>query len=243
MKRRALIIYCDNTQSGNLPGTIHDNNNYVSFLQSKIGGQWHFSEIHSLRNPLFEEVLEEVELFLNGADYSFVIFSGHGLISLDEKYPKGQYIELQNGNLSINRLKTTTKRQTLIIDACRGIYTPIKYNLKPFSEYLPFIGDPFELKTRDIFDDAVMQAEEGISVFYSASRNQSALDTESGGAYLFSLLKTSEFWEETDTMNNVLDLKSAHNIASAYLRANINPDQRPVMNREKRLRNFPFAVK
>ncbi len=243
MKRRALIVYCDNTHSGKLPGSIHDNNNYVRFLQSKTGGLWDISEIQSLRNPTIAMVTREIGVFLNDADYTFMVFTGHGFIKLNGENRKKQHIELKDGDIPISSLKTNSKRQTLLIDACRGFYSPIKYRLEDFSMYEQFTGDSSDIQTREIFDTAIMKAEEGWSILFASSENQTALDTESGGAYLFSLLKASELWKQNDKLNSVLNLKSVHNLGSRYLNINFDTTQRPVMNREKRLVHFPFAVK
>jgi hypothetical protein len=145
-------------------------------------------------------------------------------------------------DISILSLRTTAKRQTLIIDACRGFYSPTKAMLKGFSEiYEHFTGDPYS--TRQMFENAVLMAEEGWTVLYAASRNQSALDTGNGAAYLLSLLRTSENWEAIDKKYNFIDLKVTHEQAKIYLKANFDTIQIPSMNNEKRMRYFPFAVK
>jgi hypothetical protein len=45
MTRKALIIYCDNTQSGELSGPSHDFENYQNYLKSHLGGEFHQSLI------------------------------------------------------------------------------------------------------------------------------------------------------------------------------------------------------
>ena len=240
MKRRALIIYCDNTPSDPLVGPPYDNKHYRAFLQSKLGGDWTDSEILSMRNPTSALVLRGVTEFLNGADYTFTIFTGHGFINEDDN--NRQYIELANKSLAISNLRTTARRQTLIIDACRGYYSPYRELIKSFSEqYEHFIGDPHS--TRQTFDNAVLRAEEGWTILYAASENQTALDTGNGAAYLLSLLKTAEHWEQVDKRNNILTLKQAHDYAKVYVLENFDTTQEAIMNSEKRLQHFPFAVK
>lgn len=240
MKRRALIIYCDNTASGLLTGPPFDNELYRSFLTNNLGGRWDMNEILSLQNPNTALVFRAVREFLNGADYTFIIFTGHGFLNSDQ-YNR-QYLEVADGNISILSLRTTAKRQTLIIDACRGFYSPSMAILKGFSDSIQYFdGDPYS--TRQIFNNAVMRSEEGWTILYAASENQTALDTDNGAAYLLSLLQIAENWNTIDKKSNIIDLKMTHNYAKIYLQNNFNTIQVPSMNSEKRLSYFPFAVK
>lgn len=240
MRRRALIIYCDDTSSGELPGPQFDNENYRNFLTSNLGGKWDDREILSLQNPTSSRIKQAIDGFLDGADYTFTIFTGHGFINTDENHR--QYIEVLDGDISILSLKTTAKRQALIVDACRGFLSPSESILKSFSEmFESFSGDQYS--TRELFDRAVMRAEEGWTILFAASRNQSALDTANGAAYLLSLLKIAESWSEFDKRTSIIDLKVTHGRAKTYLSENFETIQIPSMNIEKRLISFPFAVK
>jgi len=60
---------------------------------------------------------------------------------------------------------------------------------------------------------------------------------------LLSLLKTTELLEERDRRNNILNLKVTHNLAKTYLAENFDTVQVPIINGEKRITYFPFAVK
>lgn len=239
MRRRALIIYCDNTPSGPLYGPQWDNANLRNFLQSKLGGEWHDNEIRSLNNPNSAAVLYSIQNFFKGTDYSFIIFSGHGFINSDDN--NRQYIELLNKSISVLSLRTSARRQTLIIDACRGFYSPAQELLKDFSESRDhFLGDIES--TRQFYSNIVMSCEEGWTIMYSSSRNQTSLDTATGGAYLISLLKGCQYWQENDQRHNMLDLKVAHQYASCIIKG-YDTIQVPTMNMEKRRNFFPIAVK
>jgi hypothetical protein len=240
MKRRALIIYCDNTASGELTGPPFDNELYRGFLMSNLGGRWEEGEILSLPNPKSSLVTRAINKFLDGADYTFTIFTGHGFLNTDEN--NRQYLEVADDDIPILSLRTTAKRQTIIIDACRGFHSPSQTILKGFSEvFESFTGDSYS--TRQIFNNAVMRAEEGLTVLYAASQNQTSLDTDNGAAYLLSLLHTAEKWEEVDKKHNIIDLKETHEYAKTYLSENFETIQIPTMNREKRVKYYPFAVK
>ncbi len=239
MKRRALIIFCDNTGSGPLNGPYYDNESYVTYLLSHVGGEWYEEEICSLYNPTIWEVSKVVNSFMSNADYTFIVFSGHGCINM---FDKRQYLELMDGDISLLELRTTAPKQTLIIDACRGYYELTSVKPRLFSKaYESFIGDV--LSTRKIFDSGIKQAEGGWTILYAASEDQSALDTNNGGAYLISLLEVAEVWHTSDKKYNILPLNITHEYAINYLSENFETIQLPVMNKEKRKTHFPFAVK
>jgi len=240
MNRKALIIYCTDTNSGKLTGPKIDNENIRKYLKSDVGGQWYDYEIISLENPTIGKVRRCIANDFDNADYSFIVFTGHGYI---DKINNKNYLEVADGDIQLSRLKTSAPRQTIIIDACRGYYSHLNDSLRnSFSnlhEY--FSGHP---NTRPLFDNAVSQAEEGIIELYSASENQASLDTDKGGAYIYSLLSICKEWEKIVTDRNVyLDLKNAHDYACKYLNDNFNTIQRPIMNMEKRRHYFPLAVK
>lgn len=241
MKRRALIIYCNDTGSGPLAGPPYDNANFLEYLTSRLGGEWYPGEILSLKNPKISDVSSAVSNHMKDADYTFTLFTGHGY--LNRNHNDLQYLEVADGDVSILKLRNGSLRQTIVIDACRGYYVPEdKTFLKGFRALSEsFSGDIYS--TRQIFDKAVMAADQGLTVLYAASENQTALDTGKGAAYLRSLLKVSEMWEESNRRETVLDLKSAHLNAKAYLSNNFPTSQVPAMTDEKRLIHFPFGVK
>ncbi len=243
MERRALIVYCDNTPSGPLPGPSHDFSNYVQYLTSPLGGAWYSSEILGLHNPTAHEVTTTGCSFLNEADYSFVIFTGHGYILKSENSQR-QYLELADKDISIRELKSSSPRQLFIIDACRG-YQPITEGVTKIGSALESFQNFTDLASisRNLFDESVLAAERGLTVLYAASENESALDTDNGAAYLLSLRDAAKQWR-TESNSRVLPANQAHSLATNLLEARFGDDteQQPTMNKEKRLRYFPFAV-
>lgn len=239
MIRRALIIFCDDTDSGSLSGPVADNNNLRKHLTSQLGGEWYGSEILSLNNPTKRQVLQAMRNHINEADYSFIIFSGHGFINTDDN--NEQYIELQDESISINILVNSCRRQTLIIDACRGYYSEKRL----FSKGLTGVFDSHKPRTstRKLFNHHLNNCEEGLSILYAASENQTAIDSNQGGAYLFSILKACELWSQHDTKRQKFSIKDAHNNGTIFMHKNFKTIQKPVMQPEKRMRYFPLAVK
>lgn len=238
MIRRALIVYCNNTESGKLNGPIADNINLHRHLTSKLGGEWYDKEILPLNNPTKNQVRIAISNHLSGADYTFVVFSGHGFIStVDNK----QYLELLDGDIPVRQLITDAKRQTIVVDACRGYYTP---TTQLFSKGMEGIYDSFtgEPSTRKLFNEHVLRCEAGLTVLYAASEDESATDSDKGGAYLYSILKVCETWNKTNT-GTKFSVKNAHEFGTKYMRANFDTIQNPTMNAEKRQRYYPLAVK
>ena len=207
MKRRALIVYCDNTQSGKLPGPLHDFNKYVEFLTSPLGGGWYEDEILGLPNPTKQDIMTTGHEFLAGADYTFTIFTGHGYIRKSESC-NCQYVELADKEISIRELKSTSPRQLLIIDACRR-YQIVTEGIKKIAsahESLMNFSVITEMSRR-LFDEQISNSEYGITVLYAASENESALDTDKGAAYLLSLLDAAKQWEKEST-DSVLSIEN-----------------------------------
>lgn len=241
MIRRALIIYCDTTESGKLNGPIEDEIKYRAFLKSQLGGNWLDDEILSLNNPTKNQVNRAITYFLSGSDYTFIVFSGHGYINTDLN--NRQFLEINDGDISVTSLRTSSERQTLIIDACRGYYSPsaeIQKGLSGISESTLFSA---QKSTRNIFDNAVLNSEKGWTILYAANENETALDTDEGGAFLISMLETAKLWKRTEKRQNILEINIALTNAKKYLYENFDTIQKPVMNREKRNNYFPFAVK
>lgn len=97
--------------------------------------------------------------------------------------------------------------------------------------------------TRTLFYSLVLKAEEGISVMFSASENQSSMDSQNGGAYIYSIIAVCRLWLVNNKNSYYLTIKNAHDIAIPFMNSMFITKQKPVMATEKRMRYFPFAVK
>ena len=241
MKRKALIIYCTNSPSGELKGPKYDCRNMTDYLTSCLGGAWYESEIMLLHNPTIDRVKCVIENEFQDLDYSLVVFSGHGFINENDGM---QYLEMMDGDACINILKTGAARQTAIIDACRGYEKPISDStLRTFSSINERDENATRLAFRLIFNQGVMAAEKGLSVLFSSSENESSVDTDKGAAYISSLIGACKDWGKTNTSSRVLSIKEAHERAKVYMNSHFTTTQRPVMAQEKRKVYFPLAVK
>lgn len=235
--RKALIIYCDNTKSGKLPGPSKDYEIVSNFMLSSLGGDWNENEVHPLQNPTVKEVKNAVKFLLADANYTFIMFSGHGCINIENGM---QLLEVADGDIPIIDLKTTADRQTIIIDACRG-YERIEDSIQKVYESTEFFS--MLPSTRRLFDEAVLNAEKGASILYSASPNESSEDDDSGAPYISSVIQACKNWSNNNNIDNVFTIKEAHIAGTDYMYQHFFTNQNPVMNKSKRNRYFPLAVK
>jgi hypothetical protein len=92
----------------------------------------------------------------------------------------------------------------------------------------------------------ISECPDSIVIAYSCSFGEISNDTELGGLYTYSLLKTSLQWHEYQAENNVLSITGANYLSNQYLK-NIsvieqNPQIRKINNSDKDV-NLPFAIK
>ena len=238
MNRRALLIGCNESPSGKLSGIDYDLNKYDHFLNSNLGGNWYEWEVKKILNPTLNDLESIIESHYYNSDYTFTLFSGHGCVNRNNFI---QYLELMNGDIQFTKLKSKALKQTIIIDACRGYETIAESALlksvletKDFSDITP---------TRKIFDNAIEASENGLTVLYSASKNESSAAGEYGSPYLLSLLIANN-WKRSNSSDNILKLDSIHYDSESYLREFFPKTlQTPFIEPEKRRNYFPFAVK
>lgn len=244
MERRALIVYCDDTPSGKLFGPPVDYINYKNFLTSPLGGAWEEYEIDKIQNPTYDQLIDKMS-FLEGADYTFVIFTGHGDIVQCQDLCK-QYVELNDQNIWIKKLFSKAPRQTLIIDACRT-YRYVEMPMLRQASINTESVENFSLKTkviyRRIFDNAVLRAPEGITILYATQKGAVADDSRTGAVYLSSLIGGAKNWSKHDHDSCVLPLNEANEYAKKYIEFHYESKQEPTMNLSKRTIFYPFAVK
>lgn len=239
MKKACLIICCDNTSSGKLKGALLDAKNYYCFLRSDFGGCWYENEIFYLRNPSEKELRKKIKVNFRSLDYSLIIFSGHGYFNRQHNQ---QYIELKDADVPIGYLDTKSPKQSIIIDSCRDYVSNLKLNLPKFYHPpQPFIGDPSETGTRELYERLISKSENGISVYFSSQRGQSAEETNKGGLYSFSLLKVVEHWL-INKSSKAISFDEVHKRAIALLK-DIGAEQIPTKNTDNKNIVLPFAVK
>ena len=92
----------------------------------------------------------------------------------------------------------------------------------------------------------ISESAPGIAIAYSCSVGEMCNDTELGGDYTYSLLKTALEWYDNQTNESVLSINSANDLAHQHLKSKSNFDQHPQIrttNDQEGNLNFPFAIK
>lgn len=240
MNRKVLIIsnpgeknaenYCE--------GVNKDVENYLHFFHSTYGGAWFEDEIITLNRPTVR-TLERALIDVNAADYSIVIFTGHGYMNGTDTI-----IELKNGE-EYDARDLAKNNRTLILDCCR------KRTIGVVMEEAAKTGRIFMEQDMDLWDcreyyeAQIAKCEGQRLVLYSCDEGEvSNDDGRRGGYYSYYLLKTAKDWYKNnknafDPM--VLSMVQAHNEAGRILRYRIE-NQTPQIEKPREAPYYPFAV-
>jgi len=249
MSRKAVIIESSNVNGqANLPGALVDQQNWINFLKSDLGGAWYDSEIELLSKPSSMKV--EKLLDDHKDKYCFLAFSGHG---------SNNSIVLNENRLNypISGLRPKSEKGTLIIDSCRGIdsarvisFSAAKTRyLAEASEghaviansargYSTKFGSADKRRDHHIrWNFALILANKGVVEMYACSKGEGANeDPNAGGYYTSLLLQSADLWQQLGGDGNIYTTKDAHNHAVSKLPPQQNPEYRPSHLA------FPFAV-
>ena len=243
MTRKAIMIGSPGPKNtvNYLKGVDADLHHFVSFLKSPIGGSWEDNEIAGLFKCPSENL---IELFQSTyTDFLLVYFSGHGHQDLKETN-----IAINDSeSLSVSQLISIIKapKALIIIDTCRKSLVK-EYSSFSGSEYLSFKSTLNQPNSSKKYMQLISESKDGISIAYACSVGEISNDTELGGDYTYSLLKTSLEWYENQNNQSVLSINGANDLAHQYLKFKSNFDQNPQIvttnDKEENL-NFPFAIK
>ena len=248
MARKALIIsnpgetgdehYCE--------GVNRDIENYMSFLTSSIGGAWEIEEIRKLPRPSVAEVRTAMAA-ITLADYSLVIFCGHG----------GMYhlngptmLELRSGQtLNADELRGSTSKRTVILDCCREIQRPIVLAKRAVAldEALAAIRIS-RSECREYYDRWIESCPRGLITLFGCSADERAGDDATrGGFYSSSLIDSATTWAgqvriDTRTDCKVLSVVNAHNDTIDTVERLSGGTQHPTIQKPRSGNYFPFGV-
>lgn len=243
MKRVAILIGTSASQYGNLDGVEPDLNRYSEFLKSPYGGAWTTGEIIQLHNPSRLDLA--LAMAMNGnVDYSLITFSGHGGHDSDS----GTMVVVSNDyEPNVSTLQTKARRQLLVIDACRSLTELAeKPALLERIEKVASFAPAYTQSCRDLYDKQISKAEEGRSILYSCSVNQSAGESSLGGHFTRNLVQCAIGWARVAgrpyTATDVLDVPTAFNSTAKFVNSKHYPQQ-PAMENGRRRVSFPLAVR
>ncbi len=243
MTRKAIMIGSPGPKNSvnYLKGVDADLHHFVSFLKSPIGGSWEDNEIVGLFKCPSENLIELLQSTYT--DFLLVYFSGHGQQGLKETN-----IAINDSeSLSVSQLISIIKapKALIIIDTCRKV-SDEEYSSFSGLEYLSFKSTLNQPNSSEKYLQIISESTDGISIAYACSIGEISNDTELGGDYTYSLLKTSLEWYENQNNESVLSINGANDLAHQYLKFKSNIDQNPQIvttnDKEENL-NFPFAIK
>jgi hypothetical protein len=174
----------------------------------------------------------------------FNAFAGHGYMVKADYAGHDTVICLRDGqDIRIKALNPGNKRCTILADCCRNLSITIPAELieekQAYATFAEVVGRD---RCRELFDRAVLSAEQGATFLYSCGENQSAADDDAqGGLFTFQLLTAAREWASLQPTNAVLYMDKVFEAAEARTRR-IEPQQHPHMPPVRRMRHFPFAV-
>jgi hypothetical protein len=224
-----------------LKGVDADLHHFVSFLKSPIGGSWEDNEIAGLFKCPSENLIELFQGTIT--EFLLVYFSGHGNYNLNETN-----IAINDSeSITISQLISLIKapKALIIIDTSRKVS---EEECSSFSgpEYLSFKTTLDHPNTCEKYMELISESANGIALAYSSSVGEVSNDSELGGDYTYSLLKTSLEWYEKQNDESVLSIIGANDLAHQYLKFKSNFNQNPQIlttNGKEENLNFPFAIK
>ncbi len=233
MTRKALIIgaaYGD----PRIPGVYTDLTVWSAFLCSDLGGAWRDEEIIILRDPDLDQARRAVRS-LEGNDFGFVIFCGHGEVVQGAKpWPETVLSFGRHGDLTETEMNPGTPRCTLLLDCCRR-----PADAEDDRTYLTeekSASFSARQSTRELFDKAMAAAEKGLVKIYAASVGEYADDDKSFSKQLIHQAKIT-----MQTSTGVLDQSLAVELTAEAMKTTL-PQQHPEYRGGRRLRHYPFAV-
>lgn len=240
MKRRALII---GSPDKDIPGVYDDMKNYRAFLKSFGGGAWYEQEIITLESPTTLQLNIQLEL-LKSADYSFLVFAGHGGYS---EYRRATMLHLNpSTQINENDLKVGAPKRTVIFDACR-----VLIDKKPLREAMAksvIALDNYRSldQSRNLFERSIDDCHPGIAILYGCNIGESAGDIEGiGGRYSAALLEIASGWANfgSNQVGTALSISDAHNETAKLVSVRSGTTQNPKAEFPRTVPRFPLAVK
>ena len=243
MIRKAIIIGSPGSKESYnyLKGVDADLNHLASFLKSPIGGSWDDKEIVVLNKCTTEKL---IGIFQNiKCDYILVYFSGHGHHGLHETMIAINDKETISVSKLISLIQAS--KGLIIIDACRNKMDEAYSNFSG-QEFLSFNSTCNQPDSSDRFKKIISDCDEGISIVYSCSVGEISNETELGGIYTYSLLKTTLDWYHNQENESTLEINRANNLSYQFIKKHSEFEQTPqILNKgnSNQNLNFPFAIR
>jgi len=230
LSRRALILLSPDEA---IPGVVVDGENWTSHLHSPAGGTWRSGEVQVATNPSKLKLQTLVE-WLNGADYTFIAFSGHGSARSETE----TVLDINdNDTLSAKHLITRAARQTLVLDCCRKLpKRAVTESLTKRMMAMDSYKDP-ELARR-LFDSRLAACDPFRVQLNACAVDQTAGESDShGGYYTSALIRTAQ----ATPSGSILSVREGHLIAKRIV-SERQPSQTPTGEYPRSGLTFPLGI-
>jgi Caspase domain len=245
MNRSALLIGSPGVpgRESFLPGVERDLENYNEFLLSPLGGAWRQDEIYILKSPTQNQLDSQIKK-LKSADYSFVVFSGHGGHSTRRN---ATIIEIcPDVEVDSKILRSGGSKHTLILDCCRvRVPEVVADSVMAMAKST----DPrlHPANCRKYFDSGISLCPIGLVVVHACDIDETAGDTSRGGRYSSALINAAENWYKTNTTDTSksiarLSIVAAHEDCARRVRDLSGSKQNPEIEKPRSDPYFPFAI-
>jgi hypothetical protein len=242
MDRKALIIGNPGYGEAYLRGVEKDLVNYESFLKSPLGGAWREQEIVTLSDQGKINIASQVNA-VKTADYSLIVFSGHGYV--DGK-SKSTILIVKNGDeLNSKELRFGAPKHTLILDCCRVVEVPERILMEAFVKKMAPSLNPQEC--RYYYNKRIEECAVALVVLFACSEDETAGDTPQGGRYSVNLINAAKNWLNNSSINpathsDILSVVGAHTRARKDVQGSSGNRQNPEIEQPRCEKYFPFAV-
>lgn len=228
--------YCD--------GVSRDLVSYPEFLRSPIGGAWRDSEITVLLRPNVHTVRTQIQ-HLRDADYSLVIFTGHGHT---DPGTRSTILSLKRGHeIDSLELRRGAPKHTLILDCCRELAGPrIATDAALREERIAKAGLD-SAKCRRAFEAFLNDCSPGLVVLHACRLDELANDDPAaGGYYSSSLLAATREWSRSRLVDPgyyySLSVSAAHERAVPRVDGLSGGRQHPEIEKPRSDQHFPFGI-
>jgi hypothetical protein len=247
--RKALLIGCPGRPGTNnyLGGVARDLTNYNRFLDSPLGGWWYSSEIVTLDDPPASTVRAAMQT-LKSADYSLVLFSGHGYVTSDRR----STIVCLRGDEEMDsmELRAGADKHTLILDCCRVVARPSRMLAEDALAKMDAAAARLNgSRCRRLYEQEISECPAAQIVLHSCDLDERANhDSARGGYYAYSLIDVAETWAENNTTDlsqkkyALFRMPRAHDRASDAVQRLTGNLQNPQIEKPRSEPYFPFAI-
>lgn len=242
MTRHALIIGAPGptTQPSRfLAGVGIDYQNYKQFLLSASGGAWQEKEITQLPESNRQGLLNRLQRMQ--ADYTLLVFSGHGGTDPTNDLP---FVEINAAGeqMYVEELLTGAPRQLVVLDSCRT-FVPESSGL--VTEGLQqFPSNLLPVQARQLYDNRIVQCEKGRIVCFSCKSGTESADTPEGGLFSNSLFTITQEWVDNTSNLDTLTMLQAIMQCRGALAPTGQPQVPDILTLPRNRKQwFPWAVR